>query len=433
MDRLARVCETLDRASTHPVWWLLVAAGDMLLSVLIIRFVSYTEIDWVAYMQEVEGPLLHDEWDYMQLKGDTGPLVYPAGFVYIFMLLRYVTDAGKNIRRAQYIFAAIHALVVYIVMGTVYYRDDITRANKKNENESKRKMVPFWVTAFIVCSRRVHSIFALRLFNDGVAMLFVYICIFLLVRRRWTLACFFFSVAFSIKMNIILFVPGLAVVLLETGGLLPTFMRGLMCLVMQAVLASPFLLTNAGGYMHRAFELGRVFMFKWTVNFKFLPEDIFVSPELALGLVIMNLVVWVCFGQKHFAASTRFGLFGLLRDCVVAPNAVVLPGDRVDRTELAHHIIWVLFTSNFIGIVFCRSIHYQFYSWYFHTLGYLVYTSVDNILIGGALILLVEVCYNVYPATPWSSLLWQATHLFLLLALWKSPVHKVIAAKKKRS
>ena len=33
-----------------------------------------TEIDWVAYMQEVEGAL-NGTLDYSQLRGDTGPLV----------------------------------------------------------------------------------------------------------------------------------------------------------------------------------------------------------------------------------------------------------------------------------------------------------------------------------------------------------------------
>ncbi len=35
-----------------------------------------TEIDWVAYMEEVGG-VLQGERDYSQLKGCTGPLVYP--------------------------------------------------------------------------------------------------------------------------------------------------------------------------------------------------------------------------------------------------------------------------------------------------------------------------------------------------------------------
>lgn len=40
-----------------------------------------TEIDWVAYMQEVGG-WWSGEMDYTKLGGDTGPLVYPAGFLY---------------------------------------------------------------------------------------------------------------------------------------------------------------------------------------------------------------------------------------------------------------------------------------------------------------------------------------------------------------
>lgn len=42
-----------------------------------------TEIDWVAYMQEVEG-FLDGERNYRNLRGDTGPLVYPAGFIYVY-------------------------------------------------------------------------------------------------------------------------------------------------------------------------------------------------------------------------------------------------------------------------------------------------------------------------------------------------------------
>ena len=46
--------------------------------------------------EEVEG-FLHGERNYELLKGDTGPLVYPAGFVYIFSILYFVTGSGENI------------------------------------------------------------------------------------------------------------------------------------------------------------------------------------------------------------------------------------------------------------------------------------------------------------------------------------------------
>ena len=48
-------------------------ARDHVSSLCVIACVD-TEIDWVAYMQEVEG-VLNGTLDYSQLRGDTGPLV----------------------------------------------------------------------------------------------------------------------------------------------------------------------------------------------------------------------------------------------------------------------------------------------------------------------------------------------------------------------
>ena len=38
-------------------------------------------------------------------------------------------------------------------------------------------------------------------------------------------------------------------------------------------------------------------------------------------------------------------------------------------------IVYTLFASNFIGLCFARSLHYQFYVWYFHQLAFLLWTS----------------------------------------------------------
>ena len=59
-----------------------------------------TEIDWCAYMQEVHG-YLHGERDYMQLKGHTGPLVYPAAFVYAYAWLYKLTGTASETGRWQ--------------------------------------------------------------------------------------------------------------------------------------------------------------------------------------------------------------------------------------------------------------------------------------------------------------------------------------------
>jgi alpha-1,3-mannosyltransferase len=39
----------------------------------------------------VEG-VKNGTYDYAELKGDTGPLVYPAGFVWIYLALYYITS-----------------------------------------------------------------------------------------------------------------------------------------------------------------------------------------------------------------------------------------------------------------------------------------------------------------------------------------------------
>jgi alpha-1,3-mannosyltransferase len=41
---------------------------EVALNAIIVWRVPYTEIDWRAYMDEVEGPLLHNEFNYTNLR-----------------------------------------------------------------------------------------------------------------------------------------------------------------------------------------------------------------------------------------------------------------------------------------------------------------------------------------------------------------------------
>ena len=52
-----------------------------------------TEIDWQAYMEQA-ALWRAGERDYSELRGGTGPLVYPAGFVYLFAALQRVTGGA---------------------------------------------------------------------------------------------------------------------------------------------------------------------------------------------------------------------------------------------------------------------------------------------------------------------------------------------------
>ena len=127
-------------------------------------------------------------------------------------------------------------------------------------------------------------------------MLLLYIAIYLLLRHRWTWCCVFVSLALSVKMNILLFMPALGVLLLQRFGVWRTVPRLLLIILIQVVLATPFLLVHPSNYFHCAFEFDRAFFYKWTVNWKVFEEEIFLSKPLAHGLLgahaILILLVW---------------------------------------------------------------------------------------------------------------------------------------------
>ena len=83
----------------------------------------------------------------------------------------------------------------------------------------------------------------------------------------------------------------------------------------------------------------------------------------------------------------------------------------------ASYIVTLCFLMNFVGIVFARSMHYQFYVWYFHTLPWLLYVTPlpNGVRLG--LLVAIEYCWNVFPATPISSGLLALCHGVLLIAL----------------
>ncbi|XP_064383640.1 dol-P-Man:Man(5)GlcNAc(2)-PP-Dol alpha-1,3-mannosyltransferase-like isoform X2 [Halichondria panicea] len=346
-------------------------------------------------MQEVEG-VINGTFDYTLLKGDTGPLVYPAGFVYIYTGLYYLTSHGSDISLAQWVFAGLYlanlttVLLIYLQLN-------------------KTQHYPPYMLAFLGCTAyRIHSIFVLRLFNDPVAMFLLYVAVLMFINHSWTIGCAVFSLAVSVKMNVLLFSPGLLVLLLLTGGWRGTLPRLSLCALIQLALGAPFLAENPVGYIQRAFDLGRQFMYQWTVNWRCVPEWLFLNRGFHLVLLVLHLCVLVAFLSKHW---TRFygGFKALLQ---WSPSQ----GKRLTCPDIA----WVLFSSNFVGLCFSRSLHYQFYVWYYHSLPLLLWATDLPASFRLFLLLTIEYCWNVYPSTVLSSALLHSAHIFILLALYLS-------------
>ncbi|KAG1143379.1 hypothetical protein G6F37_008016 [Rhizopus arrhizus] len=254
----------------------LVLVGEFLLSTLVIQKVPYTEIDWKAYMQEVEG-FLTGERDYRKLKGDTGPLVYPAGFVYIYSILYHLTNKGTQVRSAQYVFEALYLINQAIVMS-IYNRS---------------KKVPPYVILLLACSKRFHSIFMLRCFNDPVAMCFI---------------C-----ALSIKMNVLLFFPAFGILLWMVLGAWKTIGQLGLLTMIQALLAYPFLKSYPESYLTKAFEFGRVFDYTWTVNWRMVDQETFLSDWFSKLLLLGHAITLLLF-IIHVWCKPKGGLLNVFKE-----------------------------------------------------------------------------------------------------------------------
>ncbi|ORX56249.1 glycosyltransferase family 58 protein, partial [Hesseltinella vesiculosa] len=373
--------------------WLLVTLtllGETVLNLVIIHRVPYTEIDWKAYMQQV-ATFLQGERDYNNIRGDTGPLVYPAGFLYIYSALYYLTNRGTNIRVAQYVFAGLYVVTQWIVFR-IY---------------SHSKKMPPYVILLLCASKRLHSIYVLRLFNDPFAMLFLYASILILLQRRWTLSCVLFSLAVSVKMNILLFFPGFALILWMSLGAWATMARLVFMAGIQVLVALPF---DPTAYLHRAFEFSRVFEYQWTVNWRMVDEKTFLSPGFAQLLLAGHASLLLLFLTKDWCKKQG----GMIHAFIAG-----FQGKCISLT--ADDMIVILFASNLIGMAFARSLHYQFYSWYYHTLPYLIFQSVwvegqlasYRMFFRTFLMATFESCWLTFPSTESSCWTLFACHIII--------------------
>ncbi|KAL6214863.1 hypothetical protein ACLB2K_014295 [Fragaria x ananassa] len=359
---------------------------DAVLTALIIAYVPYTKIDWDAYMSQVSG-FLGGERDYSNLKGDTGPLVYPAGFWYAYSAIQYVT--GSQVHPAQILFGVLY-IVNLGIMLYIYVKTDV---------------VPWWALALLCLSKRMHSIFVLRLFNDCLAMLLLHASLASFLHQRWHLGLIIFSGAVSIKMNVLLYAPPLLLLMLKAMDISGVISALFGAALVQILLGLPFIMSHPVAYISRAFNLGRVFIHFWSVNFKFVPEPIFVSKAFAISLLVVHLVLLAAFAHYRWCRHEGGVLKFLFSRLVSTKLKFALTNTRSYKALKKEHIVTTMFVGNFIGILCARSLHYQFYSWYFHTLPYLLWKTPFPSFLRVILFAGVELCWNVYPSNLHSSAL----------------------------
>ncbi|EFY97398.2 ALG3 domain (glycosyl transferase family 58) protein [Metarhizium robertsii] len=364
------------------VLWL----ADGVLCGLVIWKVPYTEIDWVAYMEQV-AQFVAGERDYTKMEGGTGPLVYPAAHVYVYTGLYYLTDRGKNVLLAQQTFAVLYMATLAVVMLCYW-----------------KAKVPPYIFPLLILSKRLHSVFLLRCFNDCFAAFFMWLAIYFFQRRQWTMGSIAYSWGLGIKMSLLLSLPAVGIVLFLGRGFGGSLRLAWLMAQVQLVIALPFVAKNWRGYLGRAFELSRQFKFEWTVNWRMMGEELFLSKQFATVLLVLHALVLLIFVTSRWLQPARRSLVSLISP-MLRGRSPFTPAEElaVSGRVTPDYIMTTILSANVVGLLFARSLHYQFYAYLAWATPYLLWKAWPYTPVVYLLWAVQEAAWNTFPSTDLSS------------------------------
>lgn len=169
----------------------------------------------------------------------------------------------------------------------------------------------------------------------------------------------------------------------------------------QALLAVPFLQVNAKGYISRAFEFTRQFLFKWTVNWRFVGEDAFRSSTFAQGLAFANLGLLAIFVLTRWTEPSGLSIPDLLRRVYrpLPPREEL----QISLRVTPDFVMTTILSSLGIGMLCARSLHFQFYTYIAWATPLLLWKSRLHPVLIYTVWAAQEWAWNVYPSTDTSS------------------------------
>ncbi|CAN3372266.1 hypothetical protein DIURU_004199 [Diutina rugosa] len=396
---------------------------------IIIAKVPYTEIDFSTYMQQI-AKVNNGEIDYSEIYGDSGPIVYPAGFIAVYKAIAQLTDGGADIKSAQQIFS--YVLIFTNLLAVLTY---------------VVSYVPPWTIYLLLCSKRIFSIYVLRMFNDCfttlamVAVTLIYqqaayqynqssLISFLLAAVGMDV----YSMAVSIKMNALLYLPAVLLVtyfvvgqstlkLLLISAIFPFIQLIMGWNYLVPLLNDKYAVHIRWNYINNAFDFKRKFLYKWTVNWRFIGEKWFNSDVFAKILLLLHVAVLLWFLLTRFLSpqltgEPRVKLITQALKGGATPSAVNKYLDPVAGPRL---VMLVFSVTNVVGVMASRSLHYQFLSWYLWQLPFLLWSTGWPMPVCIVVWVAHEYCWNVFPSTSMSSALLVTILGAILTGVWFNP------------
>ena len=183
-------------------------------------------------------------------------------------------------------------------------------------------------------------------------------------------------------------------------------------------MALPFLPAGAKGYIARAFQFTRQFLFKWTVNWRFVGETTFLSREFALALAVSNLSCIMLFLSSHWTRPSGLSIKEMI-ETVFRPLPPLVQ-QQISLRVTPDFILTTILSSMAIGLLCARSLHYQFYAYIAWSSPFLLWkTGLHPILLYGVWAA-QEWAWNVYPSTNVSSMVVAGCLAIQVFGVWWS-------------
>lgn len=275
----------------------------------------------------------------------------------------------------------------------------------------------------LILSKRLHSIFMLRCFNDCFATFFLWLSILLFQHGSWLTGSLVYSWGVGIKMSLLLVLPMIGILIFFTQGVFGTIAVLSSMGALQVLTAVPFL-RYPWAYFSRAFEFSRQFFFKWTVNWRFVGEDMFLSKQFSYTLLALHTSVLLTFILTRWLPPTGKTIPDVLRATFSNNLGPLYKGFN------PKYILTTVLTANVIGLLFARSLHYQFYAYLAWATPYLLWRSGQHPVLQYGLWAAQEWAWNVFPSTPVSSAVVVSVMAITVVLVWLGTADDVQPAQK---
>lgn len=280
----------------------------------------------------------------------------------------------------------------------------------------------------LILSKRLHSIFMLRCFNDCFATFFLWISIFLFQHGFWVPGSLVYSWGVGVKMSLLLVLPAVGILIFFTQGVIGTVATLGSMGALQVLIAVPFL-QYPWEYLSRAFEFSRQFFFKWTVNWRFVGEETFLSKQFSYTLLALHASVLLTFIFSRWLPPTKKTVPDIWNITVGRQGRGRSWGPLFKKFS-PKFILTMVLTSNVLGLLFARSLHYQFYAYLAWSTPYLLWRSGQHPITQYVLWAVQEWAWNVFPSTPASSATVVITMAATVVLLWFGTADDVPSANE---